>query len=72
MSTVGRAVASNTRGPEFESSHRHPLLDVNLPLTVCRKDKNKEKEAKNGRPLKNVKKNREHSLIGECTEKAMS
>ena len=47
-------------------------MNILLQSTVCRKDTNKEKEAKNGRPLKNVKKNREHSLIGECTEKAMS
>ena len=46
---VGRAVASNTRGPWFESSHRQLLLNIHLLLTVCRKDKNKEKkEAANG------------------------
>ena len=43
--TVGRAVASNTRGPGFESSHRQLLLNNYLLLTVCRKDENKEKEA---------------------------
>ena len=35
---VGRAVASNTRGPGFESSHRQLLLNIYLLLTVCRKD----------------------------------
>ena len=46
--SVGRAVASNTRGPGFESSHRQLLLNIYLLLTVCRKDENKEKEAGNG------------------------
>ena len=49
---VGRAVASNTRGPGFESSHRQLLLNIYLLLTVCRKDENKEKEAGNGPFLK--------------------
>ena len=44
---VGRVVASNTRGPGFESSHRQLLLNIYLLLTVCRKDENK-KEAANG------------------------
>ena len=26
--SVGRAVASNTRGPRFESSHRQNLLNI--------------------------------------------
>ena len=46
--SVGRAVASNIRGPGFESSHRQLLLNIYLLLTVCRKDENKEKEAGNG------------------------
>ena len=45
---VGRVVASDTRGPGFESSHRQLLLNIYLLLTVCRKDENKEKEAGNG------------------------
>ena len=45
---VGRAVAYDTRGPRFESSHRQLLLNIYLLLTVCRKDENKEKEAGNG------------------------
>ena len=40
---VGRVVASNTSGPGFESSHRQPLLNIYLLLTVCRKGENKEK-----------------------------
>ena len=46
--TVDSAVASDTRGPGFESSHRRLLLNNYLLLTVCRKDENKEKEARNG------------------------
>ena len=45
---VGRVVVSNTRGPRFKSSHRQLLLNIYLLLTVCRKDENKEKEARNG------------------------
>ena len=40
---VGRAVAYDTRGPRFESSHRQLLLNIYLLLTACRKDENKEK-----------------------------
>ena len=35
---VGRAVASDTRGPGFESSHWQLLLTIGLLLTVYRKD----------------------------------
>ena len=45
---VGRAVASDTRGLGFDSSHRQLLLNIYLLLTVCRKVENKEKEAWNG------------------------
>ena len=48
----GRAVAFDSRGPGFESSHRQLLLNIYLLLTVCRKDENKEKEAVNGPFLK--------------------
>ena len=51
---VGRVVASDTRGPGFESSHRQLLLNIYLLLTVCRKDENKEKEAGNGPFKKNI------------------
>ena len=40
---VGRAVAYDTSGPGFESSHRQLLLNIHLLLTVCGKDENKEK-----------------------------
>ena len=40
---VGRAVAYDSRGPGFESSHRQLLLNIYLLLTVYRKDENKEK-----------------------------
>ena len=49
--SVGRAVASNTRGPRFESSHRQKfiyILNICLLSTVYWKDENKEKEAENG------------------------
>ena len=45
--TVGRAVASEIRGPGFESSHRQLLLNIYLMLNV-EKTKNKEKETENG------------------------
>ena len=40
---VGRAVAYDTRGPRFKSSHWQLLLNIYLLLTVCRKDENKDK-----------------------------
>ena len=43
---VGRAVASDTRGPRFESSHRQKficILNICFLSTVCWKDENKEK-----------------------------
>ena len=53
MAQFGRAVASDTRGPRFESSHRQLLLNIYLLLTVCRKDEKKEKEAGSGPFFKN-------------------
>ena len=49
--SVGRAVASDTRGPWFESSHWQKfiyVLNICLLPTVYWKDGNKEKEAGNG------------------------
>ena len=46
--SVGRAVASNSRGPQFKSSHRQKII---LNIAYCQlywKDENKEKEAGNG------------------------
>ena len=46
--SVGRVVASNTRDPWFESSHRQKfILNVNF-----RKDKNQQKRGRNGPFLK--------------------
>ena len=50
--SVGRAVASDTRGPQFESSHRRNFI-MNIFTNNCWKDENKEKEAENGPFLKN-------------------
>ena len=44
---VDSLVASDYRGPGFQSSHKQLLLSNYLLLTVCRKDGNKEKEAGN-------------------------
>ena len=49
--SFGRAVASNIRGPRFESSHLQKfiyILKISLLSTVYWKDENKEKEAGNG------------------------
>ena len=46
--SVGKAVASDIRGPQFESSHWHKfilILNICLLSTVHWKDENKEKEA---------------------------
>ena len=45
--SVGGVVASDTRGPLFESIHGPLLLNQYFLLTVCRKDENKEKVAGN-------------------------
>ena len=52
--SVDRAVASNTRGPWFKSSHRKNFIE-HLPTVKCiEKTKIKEKEDVNG-PLKKEK-----------------
>ena len=51
--SVGRAVASDTRGPRFESSYRQKkiyILNIWLLSTVYWKDKNKEKRGRE-RPI---------------------
>ena len=45
--SVGRAVASDSRGPWFESSHRQKFI-LNIYCQLYWKDENKEKEARNG------------------------
>ena len=57
--SVGRAIASNTKGPWFKSSHRQKfiyLLNICLQSTVYWKDENKEKEGGNGPFKKNYSK----------------
>ena len=49
--SVGRAVASDTSGPRFVSSHRQiflSILNICILSTVYGKDENKEKEARSG------------------------
>ena len=48
--SVGRAVASDTRGPRYESSHRQKIIYIEHLFTFkwVLKDENKEKEAGNG------------------------
>ena len=45
--SVGWAVASNSRGPSFESSHCQKFI-LNIYCQMYWKDENKEKEAWNG------------------------
>ena len=51
--SVGRVVASNSRGPRFESSHWQKFI-LNIYCQLYWKDENKEKEAGNGPFLKNI------------------
>ena len=44
--SIGRAVAFNISGPQFESSH-HQNFIMNISTVNCWKDLNKEKEAGN-------------------------
>ena len=55
--SVGRAVASDTRGPRFESSHQQNKFYIEHLLTVncVLKRRNKEKEAGNGPFKKSLK-----------------
>ena len=58
--SVGRVVASDTRGPQFESSHRQKIiyiLNICLLSIVYWKDDNKEKEAGNGPFFKKIGQN---------------
>ena len=50
--SVGRAVASNTRGPQLESSHWQTLYSLFMYRPLYWKDKNKVKDAGND-PFKN-------------------
>ena len=51
---VGREVASDTSGPQFESSHRQSFYRAFVYCQLYRKDENKEKEAENGPFLKRL------------------
>ena len=51
--SVGRAVASDTRDPQYKSRHRQNIIYQ----LYNRKDRNKEKEARNGPSLKRENKN---------------
>ena len=57
--TVGRAVASDTRGPRFESSHRQNFINV-FTINCIEKTKIKKKETVNG-PFKKTQ-----QLIQAC------
>ena len=53
--SVGSAVASDTRGPQFESSHRRIFFTERLSIANCvEKTKIKKKEAGNGPFFKDV------------------
>ena len=43
--SVGRAFASDTRGPQFESNHRHYFIR-NIIIVCCWKDENKRKRGR--------------------------
>jgi len=45
--SVGKVVASDSRGPQFESSHRQKFI-MNIDCQLYWKDENKEKESENG------------------------
>ena len=69
--SVGRAVASDTRGPRFEYSHRQLLFNQYFLWTLCRKDENKEKEDGNG-PFKKIKCNLRYSRQFCCLKYSFS
>ena len=48
--TDGRGVASGCRDPRFDSQHRQKFtnLSANISISLCMKDKSKEKESKIG------------------------
>ena len=49
--SVGRTVASDSRGPRFVSSHQQKFI-CNIYCQVYLKDENKEKEVRNGQFLR--------------------
>ena len=67
--SVGRAVASETRGPRFESSHRQKIYNICLLSTVYWKDENKEKGGGDCPFKKNYDQLRiDHLLTNKCID----
>ena len=56
--SVGRGVASKSKGMQFESSHQQKII-LNIYCQLYRKDENREKEAGNGPFLKRKKEMKE-------------
>ena len=63
--SVGRAVASNSRDPQFESSHCQKFI-LNTYCQLCWKDENKEKEAGNGPFFNKVEVARSEAKLFRC------
>ena len=64
--SVGRAVASNTRGPRFESSHRQKKLYIYWTFVYCQlciEKTKKEKEAGNGPFLKKLRCGKDKNIM---------
>ena len=68
--SVGRAVASNTRGLQFKSSHRQNLYCTLLTVNCIEKTKNKEKRGREWPTLKNndglFRKTTNMDDLGQC------
>ena len=62
--SVGRAVASNTRGSQFETSHRQKLLNICVLPSVNSIEKTKSKEKRPGMAhLKEIGKSDSHNCL---------
>ena len=64
--SVGRAVASNSTGSQFESSHRQKTI-LNIYCQLYRKEENKEKEAWRAHFLKKNQFNRFRHFTAEAS-----
>ena len=64
--SVGRAVASNTRGPRFESSHQQFILRTYLLLTVKKRGQIKKKS-----PGKDYLKNNKAVVVAQLVETSL-
>ena len=62
--SVGRAVAFDTRGPRFDSSHRQKFIEHLFIINCIEKTKINKKEAGNGPLFKN--KSKKHSYEFSC------